>query len=193
MTLKRRKTPLDVTLEGCWNGWMGPELTILYCIQALGRLGEPATSKTIQSAISWVLSKQKQDGSFFDVPAPAVRAGEVIAATTLGLTALTLLCIADTGIRVEPQILNRALDWLIANRQPDGFWGSPENPNPFDTVMVVQALFTFKGLEAKQRVGKGVEWLVNSQQPNGSWSDLMGATHIIIHSLTKIKTITQIY
>jgi len=60
-------------------------------------------------------------------------------------------------------------------------------------VMVVQALFTFKGLEAKQRVGKGVEWLVNSQQPNGSWSDLMGATHIIIHSLTKIKTITQIY
>jgi len=181
------------TTEGYWNGWMGPELTTLYCIQALTRLGEPATSKTIQPAISWVLGKQKQDGSFFDVSAPAVRAGEVIAATTIGLTALTLLCIADTGIKVEPQILDKALNWLISKQQPDGSWGTSENPNPFDTVMAVQALFTFKGLEAKQSVGKGVEWLLNNQQPNGSWGDLMGATHIIIHSLTKIKAVAQIY
>jgi squalene cyclase len=181
------------TAEGYWQGWMGPELTTLYCIQALTRLGEPATSKAVQSAVSWVLSKQKPDGSLFDIRAPAVSAQEVIAATTIGLTALALLCIADTGIKAGPTVLEEALKWLIAEQQADGSWRTPERPNPFDTVMAVQALFTYKGLEAREQVRKGVEWLLKSQQPNGSWGDLMGATHIVTHSLTKIKAITQVY
>ena len=181
------------TVEGYWSGWMGPELTTLYCIQALTRLGETATSKTIESSVSWVLSKQNPDGSFFDVHAPAVRAEEVLAVTTLGLTALTLLCIADVGVVAEPQTVSKALDWLIKMQQPEGFWGTREKPNPFDTVMAVQALFTYKGLEAKTHVMKGVEWLINNQQPNGSWGDLMGATHIITQSLVKMKALTQIY
>lgn len=179
--------------EGFWEGWMGPELTTLYCIQALSRMGEPANSKTNQSAFSWVLSKQRPDGSFFDVPAPFPRAAEVIATTSTGLTALALLSIADMDIKVEPNVSQNALNWLKENQQAEGYWGTAENPNPFDTAMAVQALLTFKGLEVKQQVEKGVEWLLDNQQPNGSWRDLVGATHIIIQSLAKIKSTTQIF
>ena len=106
---------------------------------------------------------------------------------------MVLLSITDINIKVELNVLESALNWLKEAQQAEGYWGTTENPNPFDTAMAVQALFTFKGLEATPLIEKGVKWLLDNQQPNGSWRDLMGATHIIIHGLTKIKSITQIY
>ena len=87
----------------------------------LGYLGFDSTDSCVQKGIAYLLKQQRRDGSW---PLPAGRTedepGEGYSLMPLQ-TAFPLRALVTCGYAKEPDA-ERAYDWLIANRLPDGAW-----------------------------------------------------------------------
>lgn len=70
--------------------------------------------------------------------------GELSASALSTAVAASALSVKEPGAHAD--ILNRALDWLARDQNPDGGWGdSPESPSNLPTTMLVRAAFRLAG------------------------------------------------
>jgi squalene cyclase len=102
--------------DGGWNSywWCDREYATAHAARALHNQGDPADNAHIQDAVEWARRRVGPDGAVRNNLFP----GGSPFATALALYILALA--GDRGaVREEA---SRALDWLLAQQQPDGSW-----------------------------------------------------------------------
>ncbi len=170
----------------------------------LGVYGLPPTSSTLKNAASYLTRTQNSDGGwgcFADNPSELsytiyatlglTSAGYtttshdlidalnyISAQSTDGnwgntfYTALATIILKETGY--NDTLLNNSIDWLRANQNEDGGWGSVkgETSTVSDTSLALIAL-NYTG-ETGLVMARGASWLIAAQNDDGGWSNLPG-------------------
>ncbi|MFO0876926.1 MAG: squalene--hopene cyclase [Gemmataceae bacterium] len=105
-------------------------------------------------------------------------------------TALTLNALAETGLRLGDQSIDRAVEWLLAREvrkkgdwsvtnprlKPGGWFFEYRNeiyPDTDDTAMVLLALARLDALRSPQVAGacdRALQWLIAMQNQDGGWA-----------------------
>jgi hypothetical protein len=109
--------------DGCWkpDAGTGPALkSTALALARLGYLGFPHDHPAVQRAAAYLFSKQDADGSWPLQEQPDHQ--EEGGYDTIPLqTALPLRGLAACGLATDPRA-ERAYEWLLAQRLPDGAW-----------------------------------------------------------------------
>lgn len=113
--------------EGCWFGRWG--VNYIYgtwqVLTGVKQVGERMDHKWIRKAVDWLRSVQKPDGSFgescdtYENPNLKGRGPSTPSQTAWG--AMGLMAAAGAAAGEDPQI-QKAVQWLIENQNPDGNW-----------------------------------------------------------------------
>jgi squalene-hopene/tetraprenyl-beta-curcumene cyclase len=144
-------------------------------LETLAAFGFDRSDPRVERAVSFVLSEQEPDGSWF---------GRWGVNYTYG-TFLALRGLAAVGFdRLDPRV-RRASDWLAGAQNPDGGWGetcgSYDDPSlrgrglstPSQTAWALLGLLA-AGDESRPEAAKGLHWLLQRQLPDGSWDESTG-------------------
>jgi squalene-hopene/tetraprenyl-beta-curcumene cyclase len=127
---------------------------------------------TARRGVSWLISEQEPDGSWFG------RWGvNHVYGTGAAVPALIV-----AGVAPGETCIRRALDWLEEHQNEDGGWG--EDPRSYDDPAWVgrghstasQTAWALLALHAAGRTGtaamqRGVDWLVRAQRADGTWDE----------------------
>lgn len=145
------------------------------CLQMLGQLGEsPATSTHVCQALSYLLTQQETDGSWFG------RWGVNYVYGTW-----TVLCGLDAaGVAHDDLRVRHARQWLLSIQNEDGGWGEDCNSYDFDyrgykqsASTASQTSWALLGLMATGEVKhpavvRGINYLMAEQAAHGFWDEL---------------------
>jgi squalene-hopene/tetraprenyl-beta-curcumene cyclase len=133
---------------------------------------EPGAAETSNAGVSWLLSEQEADGSWFG------RWGVNHIYGTF--SALCALAEADVPRDTEP--VRRAVRWLIDHQNADGGWGE-DCRSYVDPAWIgrgestaSQTAWALLGLHAAgeadcEAAVRGIGWLVRTQRPDGGWDE----------------------
>ena len=159
--------------RGSWSLWVrdtklandGPCPSITsQAITALLDAGEPADSSAVSSAVSWLLTQQRPDGTFENLWYRDYTTGTSAVLAALGRA-------GRGGDPVVGPVVDKARQWLLDTQRPDGSWGngSDSDSSVEETAWAVHALLEADLDPAGLPVTRAVEWLVAAQQPTGGW------------------------
>jgi len=145
-------------------------------LETLKAYGYTRADKRVEKAVSFVLSHQEPDGSWFG------RWGvNYIYGTFLALRGLE-----SVGVGHGEAPIQRAAKWICAVQNSDGGWGETcgtyDDPDtrglgpstPSQTAWALLALLS-AGEHGSDSMAKGVRWLLDRQAPDGSWDESTGA------------------
>ncbi|MEO1992621.1 MAG: prenyltransferase/squalene oxidase repeat-containing protein [Pirellulales bacterium] len=65
----------------------------------------------------------------------------------------------------------KAIDALISNRGPSGYWSGYLSSSALSTATAITALYLMNGQEHAHAIHHGAYWLVQTQLDDGSWGD----------------------
>jgi squalene-hopene/tetraprenyl-beta-curcumene cyclase len=144
------------------------------CVSMLAQLGQQIdTSSSLKRGVLALLAAQESDGSWFG------RWGmNYIYGTWSALCALSL-----AGRDPHSQPVRRAVEWLLAVRNPDGGWGESSDSYRLDCKRFVpasstasQTAWALLGLMASGEVdhpavARGIAYLCATQQEDGFWDE----------------------
>jgi squalene-hopene/tetraprenyl-beta-curcumene cyclase len=147
-------------------------------VDALRRLGLPASSPELERATAFLLGQQEPDGSWYG------RWGcNYVYGTWLVLRALATT--PDAATDPWRRRRRQAAGWILSHQNPDGGWG--ESPRSYDdptqkgigpstaaqTAWALMGLFAagVEGAAAAAAIDGGVEYLLDTQHGDGSWFD----------------------
>lgn len=152
--------------------------------------GSPQTESAVEAGLGWLAAHQGPDGGWDRTdyatrcPRDDVCTGVAIRRTqpslNPGLTGLALLAFLGAGHtdREGPyaDVVQRAVDWLIAAQRPTGGFGLDENQSGYNDALATLALAEYSALtrdpRAEQPLRRAVTRLVASQQALGGWDYL---------------------
>ncbi len=149
-------------------------------VMALRRVPGARAGEAIDRGVHWILGMQCADGGWGAFDADNVRTlcrelpfcdfGELIDPPSADVTAHVVEMLAAAGRIGRP--LDRGVDWLLANQEPDGSWFGRWGANyVYGTGAVVPALVA-GGLPAGHpAVRRAVAWLEGHQNPDGGWGE----------------------
>jgi squalene-hopene/tetraprenyl-beta-curcumene cyclase len=133
---------------------------------------EAGAGASSEAGLSWLLSEQEDDGSWFG------RWGvNHIYGTFSALTAM-----AEAGVPLDSEPVRRAVKWLIEHQNADGGWGE-DCRSYVDPAWIgrgestaSQTAWALIGLHAAGEAScdaaeRGVDWLVRMQRPDGGWDE----------------------
>ena len=141
-------------------------------LDALGRLGVPATDASVKNAVRFLRAKRDADGTWYG------RWG----CNYLYGTWLALRGLRRAGEPLSSPCFTDAARWVRGCQNADGGWGelprSYDDPaqkgigpsTPSQTAWALLALFCAGDTESNA-VLRGVEYLVDAQRPDGAWED----------------------
>ena len=107
--------------DGAWSGQGGQEKTTALSLTRLGYLGIDPQQPAVRRGAKFLFSRQREDGAW---PLPGQEEGteEHDGYSMIPLqTALPLRGLAACGYATDPRA-ERAYEWLLAQRLPDGAW-----------------------------------------------------------------------
>jgi squalene-hopene/tetraprenyl-beta-curcumene cyclase len=133
---------------------------------------EAGAGASSDAGLSWLLSEQEEDGSWFG------RWGvNHVYGTFSALTAL-----AEAGVSRDAEPVRKAVRWLIEHQNADGGWGE-DCRSYVDPAWIgrgestaSQTAWALIGLHAAgeaccDAATRGIEWLVRMQRPDGGWDE----------------------
>lgn len=141
-------------------------------IEALAKWGYTLGDRAIYRAVSWLLSTQEKDGSWYG------RWGvNYIYGTWAALSGLKAI-----GFDMTTEPVRRAVRWLLAHQNQDGGWGescaSYKDPSQRGKGATTpsQTAWALLGLNAAGEAQNaatyhGVEYLIRTQKADGSWDE----------------------
>ncbi len=136
---------------------------------AAGQITPPA-ERAVQRGLSWLVSRQHDDGSF----GSAASRGNVAVS---GLSGMALLAGGSTpGRGPYGNQVDRCIDYILANAQQSGFISAPGSASHgpmyghgFAALFLAECYGMSKRPELRGRLAKAVELIVNSQNRDGGW------------------------
>lgn len=146
-----------------------------HVLSALGKLGYRATDHRIQQAIGYLQNSQTEQGSWYG------RWG----LNYLYGTSAVLIGLHDIGADMQTPFIQKAINWLISQKNTDGGWGeafaawdqsrgiSYTERSPVSTAeqtaWVIMALLAAGRPVTDNAISGGVDYLLATQNPEGGW------------------------
>jgi squalene-hopene/tetraprenyl-beta-curcumene cyclase len=132
--LKGRGVPLEKALsyirrvqeaDGAWYGRWG--VNYIYgtglVLASLGAVGEAMEQSYIRQAVSWLKSRQNQDGGWGETCLSYEQPGHRgVGPSTASQTAWALLGLMAVGMAADPSV-GKGIDYLVETQREDGSWG----------------------------------------------------------------------
>lgn len=146
--------------EGGWGIAPGYATDVLDTALALEALHAAGLAGEQLTAVNYLITAQNSDGGW----GLSVGAGE----SNVYLTAKVLLTLNDYAAYFVLQTpINNGAQWLVAQQNPDGGWGSASS-TVYETALAYHAL---DELDVEPNdPDAAVNYLLNSQAPDGSWN-----------------------
>jgi squalene-hopene/tetraprenyl-beta-curcumene cyclase len=152
---------------------------------ALSRVKTPNESyqtRSVERALDWVLSMQCKNGGWasFDKDndrmvfqhIPFADHNAMLDPASVDITGRVLECLASYGYSLKDKPVQRAIEFIKREQEPDGSWFGRWGVNYIYGTMLV-----LRGLEAigvdyhEPCVQQAVEWLRMMQNPDGGWGE----------------------
>lgn len=136
----------------------------------------------ISRAERWMLAMQNRDGGWgafdrnndrqFLCNVPFADHNAMIDPSSPDMTGRLLECLGRLGHRVGYPTVDRAVEYLRANQEPDGSWFGRWGVNyVYGTWMGLTGLTAVGVPDDDPAVAAGVNWLLSHQQPCGGWGE----------------------
>jgi squalene-hopene/tetraprenyl-beta-curcumene cyclase len=149
-------------------------------VLALRRVAATTDHPSIDRGIAWIDGMQSADGGWaaFDVDnvqtlcreLPFCDFGELIDPSSADVTAHVIEMLAAVGRR-GPAV-DRGVDWLLANQEPDGSWFGRWGANyVYGTGATVPALVAGGLPTGHPAIRRAVAWLAAHQNTDGGWGE----------------------
>jgi squalene-hopene/tetraprenyl-beta-curcumene cyclase len=149
-------------------------------VLALRRVAATTDHPAIERGVAWIGGMQCADGGWaaFDVDnvqtlcreLPFCDFGELIDPPSADVTAHVVEMLAAVGRRGPS--LDRGVDWLLANQEPDGSWFGRWGANyVYGTGAAVPALVVAGLPTGHPAIRRAVTWLVAHQNADGGWGE----------------------
>lgn len=143
---------------------------------------EKLKQAVINRAVDWIASMQCQDGGWaaFDLNnnadwLNAIPYGDLkamIDPNTADVTARVLEMLGNCQISLDDYNMNRALEYLKKEQEPEGCWFGRWGVNYiYGTSGVLAALSLVAPKSHPNLIEKGAAWLVSCQNPDGGWGE----------------------
>jgi squalene-hopene/tetraprenyl-beta-curcumene cyclase len=152
-------------------------------VLALRRLAheQPAARDACDRAVTWTLGMRSSSGAWaaFDADnvsrmvaaLPFCDFGEVTDPPSADVTAHVVEMLAAEA-DLPPGVLDKAVDWLWSEQEPDGSWFGRWGVNYiYGTGAVVPALVAAGVDPSDRRLRRAVEWLTTHQNEDGGWGE----------------------
>lgn len=177
--------------RGSWSLWVrntklandGPCPAITsQAIMALRDAGYTADHAAVAAAATWLLTRQRPDGTFENLWYRDFTTG----------TGVVLAALSRAG-HAGHEVSGRARDWLLRTQLDDGSWGAGDGgPGSVEeTGWALHGLLA-AGVPATDAViRRGVGWLVEARLPEGGWQPTRLCNYIRHHMLYANGVITQ--
>ena len=149
-------------------------------VLALRRVTATADAAAVERGVAWIRGMQCADGGWaaFDVDnvqtlcreLPFCDFGELIDPPSADVTAHVVEMLAAVGRR-GPAV-DRGVDWLLANQEPDGSWFGRWGANyVYGTGATVPALVAGGLPTGHPSIRRAVAWLAAHQNTDGGWGE----------------------
>jgi squalene-hopene/tetraprenyl-beta-curcumene cyclase len=141
--------------------------------------GEKACHKR---AVNWLLDMQSSDGGWaaFDADnnwrflnqVPFADHNAMLDPTCADITGRVLEALAGHGVGREHKAVQRGIEWLVKNQEPDGSWYGR-----WGVAYIYGTCFALRGLAAsgendrEAHILRGGEWLRSIQNADGGWGE----------------------
>ena len=143
---------------------------------------EELKKQAINRALNWIASMQCKPGGWaaFDldndqdwlnlVPYGDLKA--MIDPNTADVTARVLEMLGACNLSIQPNNLEKALDYLVAEQEIEGCWFGRWGVNYiYGTSGVLSALALINPLKYGKNIEQGAAWLVKVQNTDGGWGE----------------------
>jgi squalene-hopene/tetraprenyl-beta-curcumene cyclase len=141
----------------------------------------PGSPEAIRRGVAWTVGMQSRSGGWgafdadnvsrFVAALPFCDFGEVTDPPSADVTAHIVEMLA-TEDGVPDGVIERAVEWLWSEQEPDGSWFGRWGVNyVYGTGAVVPALVAAGVSPSDGRITRAVRWLEGAQQPDGGWGE----------------------
>jgi squalene-hopene/tetraprenyl-beta-curcumene cyclase len=155
---------------------------VVMALHAARLPNESLKQAAIARALDWVASMQCQRGGWaaFDLNNDqewlnAIPYGDLkamIDPNTADVTARVLEMLGECNLSIAPHNLERALNYLMAEQEPEGCWFGRWGVNYiYGTSGVLSALALINPQKYRHSIERGAAWLVGCQNPDGGWGE----------------------
>ncbi|MBE9230543.1 squalene--hopene cyclase [Cuspidothrix issatschenkoi LEGE 03284] len=143
---------------------------------------EELKKQAINRALNWIATMQCKPGGWaaFDINNDqewlnAVPYGDLkamIDPNTADVTARVLEMLGACNLSIQPNNLEKALDYLLQEQETEGCWFGRWGVNYiYGTSGVLSALALINPLKYAGNINQGVSWLVKIQNTDGGWGE----------------------
>ena len=148
----------------------------------LHRNGDPAHQHSIERARDWILGMQSANGGWgaFDADnthyalnhIPFADHGALLDPPTADVTGRCVSFLAQIGLSSDDAVMQRAIDYLRREQEPDGSWFGRWGTNYIYGTWSVLIALNAAGLDhADPTMQRAVAWLLSKQRVDGGWGE----------------------
>lgn len=148
----------------------------------LHRNGDPAHAEAIERAREWIIGMQSSDGGWgaFEPEnihlhlnhIPFADHGALLDPPTADVSARCVSFLAQIGMPVYDPVMERALEFLQREQEPDGSWYGRWGTNYiYGTWSVLCALNAVGMPPDNPMMTRAVDWLASVQRADGGWGE----------------------
>jgi squalene-hopene/tetraprenyl-beta-curcumene cyclase len=171
-------------------------------VLAIDRAADPLHREAVERAIEWVVGMQSENGGWgaFDADnthyylnyIPFADHGALLDPPTADVSARCISMLAQYGLRKGHPVLDRGVDYLLKEQEPDGSWYGRWGTNYiYGTWSVLSALNAAGQDLADPSIRRAVDWLVGKQQADGGWGEDGSSYYEDKKGAVKISTASQ--
>jgi squalene-hopene/tetraprenyl-beta-curcumene cyclase len=143
---------------------------------------EELKKQAINRALNWIATMQCKPGGWaaFDInndqewlnSVPYGDLKAMIDPNTADVTARVLEMLGACNLSIQPNNLEKALDYLLQEQETEGCWFGRWGVNYiYGTSGVLSALAVISPLKYAGNINQGVNWLVKIQNTDGGWGE----------------------
>ncbi len=155
---------------------------VMLALSKVKTSNEAYQDKSVQRAIDWVLSMQCKNGGWasFDKDndrmvfqqIPFADHNAMLDPPTVDITGRVLECLATYGYSLKDRPVQRAIEFIQREQEPDGSWFGRWGVNYiYGTALVLRGLEAVGVDNHEPMVQQAAEWLRMVQNPDGGWGE----------------------
>lgn len=155
---------------------------VVMALNAVQLPNEQLKVAAIARAVAWISTMQCREGGWaaFDLDnnqnwlnaLPYADLKAMIDPNTADVTARVLEMVGRGNLAIDSHSLNRALDYLKKEQEPEGCWYGRWGVNYiYGTSGVLAALSLVAPKSHSSNIDRGAAWLVSCQNPDGGWGE----------------------